>query len=345
MAHDLRRVVVLGTGGTIASVPAPGAAPGVHPRLNATTLASAIGGPPAGVAIEAEDVLRKASPSLTLADVIAIRDAAAAAVDAGADGIVVTHGTSSLEESAYATSLLWDRHAPLVLTGAMRNPTLAGADGPANVRAAIVAAASPAVSGVVVAFDGELWLPRHLRKTHTNSTAPFTSRQTGRIGWISEDRAAVELQPVGRQTIALGAGSPIPEVALITPGFGDEGLVPRLLEDAPIAGVVIEAMGPGHVPDTWVQPLEALAARVPVIVASRTGAGIVYRNSYGFPGSDIDLAGRGVIGSGVLDGRKARILLQLLLAAGAGDGWSEAFASLSQTQEAHYPPRAGKESS
>jgi L-asparaginase len=320
-----------------------GEGPGVHPRLTAAALTEAIGGVPSGTAITARDVFHKASPSLTLTDVLAVRDAAAAAIVSGMEGVVVTHGTSSLEECAYALSLLWGRTEPLVVTGAMRNPTLAGADGPANVRAAVVAAASPEVHGVIVAFDGELWLPRHLRKTHTNSTAPFESRQTGRIGWISEDRATVELRPVGTQAISLQAGAVIPEIALIAPSLSDTGLLPRLLVDAGVAGVVVEGMGPGHVPDTWLEPLGLLAARVPVVIASRTGAGVVYRNSYGFPGSDMDLAARGLISSGSLDGRKARVLLQLLLAAGAGDEWANAFVALSGTATAQYPPQAGKE--
>ncbi|WP_157814006.1 asparaginase domain-containing protein [Microbacterium sp. BR1] len=333
------RVTLLGTGGTIASTSLTDKAVGVTPRLDALSIARSIGAVLPGIVVTARDILLRPSPSLTLEDVVAMRDAARREIDAGSNGVVLTHGTSSLEESAFALSLLWDRDAPLVVTGAIRNPSLAGSDGPSNVRSAIVAAASPHVTGVVVAFDGELWLPRHLRKIHTNSASPFDSRQTGRIGWISEDTASIALRPAGVQRIALDKVGVVPQVALISAPMGDDGSIPRLLLDSPVHGVVVEGMGGGHVPATWLEPLSLLAARVPVVIASRVGAGVVFRSSYTFPGSDIDLAGRGLVGSGSLDGRKARILLQILLAAGAGDNWAAAFEALSGTSDAQFPPR------
>ncbi len=83
------------------------------------------------------------------------------------------------------------------------------------------------------------------------------------------------------------------------------------------AGLVIEAFGGGQVPSIMVDELSSLAAEMPVVVASRTGSGEALRRTYGFPGSEIDLLGRGLISAGLLDGPKARLFLALLLRAGA----------------------------
>lgn len=319
-----KRILVAGMGGTIASSSARGS-DGVAPRLGAEELVAATGPLPEGIAIETADFARLPSPSLGLGELVALRAELAARTAAGVDGVVVTHGTSTMEESAYAMSLLWGGAEPVVFTGAMRNPTLAGPDGPANLRAAVIAAAEPELRdlGALVVFDGELYSPRYFRKVHANSTAPFASRETGPLGWISEDRCRLAARPVGRLRIEVPEGAAIPAVALLEAVYGDDGRLLDAVGDR-YAGLVVAGMGPGHVPASWAEPLRALARRMPVLIASRTGAGEVYRSSYDFPGSDIALARDGVVAAGALDARKARIVLSLLLAAGhTGDAWRE----------------------
>ena len=93
--------------------------------------------------------------------------------------------------------------------------------------------------------------------------------------------------------------------------------------------MIVEATGGGHVPKAYVDPLTALAARIPVVLASRSGAGEILRSTYGFPGSETDLLKRGLIHGGILDGPKARLLLTLLLVAGAkNEVITEAFAAI-----------------
>ncbi|MGI8649834.1 MAG: asparaginase, partial [Rubrobacter sp.] len=103
----------------------------------------------------------------------------------------------------------------------------------------------------------------------------------------------------------------------LTMTLGDDGRLLEAVEDTGYRGLVIEAMGGGHVSSIMVEKLEELAQKMPVVLASRTGGGEVLRKTYGFPGSEIDLLDRGLISASALDGLKARLLLSLLLRSGA----------------------------
>jgi L-asparaginase len=109
----------------------------------------------------------------------------------------------------------------------------------------------------------------------------------------------------------------VPPVALLKTCLGDDGRLLQRIDSLGYAGVVVEALGGGHVPAHMVPALERLGRRIPVILASRTGGGEVLRETYGFPGSERDLLARGLICAGFLDGPKSRVLLSLLLAEGA----------------------------
>jgi L-asparaginase len=212
-----------------------------------------------------------------------------------------------------------DRDAPVVVTGAMRNPTLPGADGPANLLAAIQVGASDAARGLgtMVVLNDEIHAARFVRKTHTSNSATFRSDPVGPLGWVSEGIPRVVLHPVGRHKIALSEDAQDRPVALHTVTLGDDGRVLSTIEEQGYAGLVIEAMGGGHVPSVMVENLEDLAGKIPVILASRTGGGEVLRATYGFVGSEVDLLERGLIYAGPLDGLKARLFLALLLRSGA----------------------------
>src|SRR6185437_4013034 len=138
----------------------------------------------------------------------------------GSAGIVITQGTDTIEETAFALDLLWAGHAPIVITGAMRNPSLPGADGPANLLAAVQVAASPTARGLgaLVVFNDEIHAARFVSKTHTSKPSAFQSRHTGPIGWLSEGHPVVVSRPVGRFCLDVPSNSEVPPVALVRVG-------------------------------------------------------------------------------------------------------------------------------
>lgn len=308
------RVAVFTLGGTIASVRDRG--PGVSPQLSADELVSAVPQLAGAAVIEAVSFRQVASPELTLRDLTALAAAIERRLAGGCAGAVVTQGTDTIEETAFTLDLLLDADAPVVLTGAMRNPTLPGADGPANLLAAVRVAAAEDCRGLgcLVVLNDEIHPARFVRKTHTANPATFRSPLTGPVGWLAEGTPHVATRPVRRHHMPVSGDVDPPPVALLTIGLGDDGRLLRQVEALGYAGLVVEAMGGGHVPAHTVPTLAGLARRMPVVLASRTGAGEVLRETYGFPGSETDLLSRGVVAAGALDGLKARILLMLLLA-------------------------------
>jgi L-asparaginase len=332
------RVVVFGLGGTIAMTTTEGG--GLAPTLTAEQLTAAVPGlADAGIDIHALTFRTRPGASLTFPDLTDLAVAVAEQVDDGADGIVITQGTDTIEETSYLLDLLHHRPQPIVVTGAMRNPTTAGADGPANLLAAILTAASAQARdlGCLVVFADEIHAAARVRKTHSTSVATFVSPNGGPLGYVIEGAARIVNQPTSRLTLAQPTGARPARVSLISATLGEE---PVLLELAAsqLDGLVVAGFGVGHVPDTWVPALAKAAENIPVVLASRTGAGSVLTSTYGFPGSERDLIGRSLIPAGLLDPCKARLLLHLCLAAGADRHQiAAAFTAAGGTDPAAWP--------
>ena len=204
----------------------------------------------------------------------------------------------------------------------MRNPGQPGSDGPANLAGALLVAASPLARGLgpVVYFADQIHLPRFVRKIHASNVSAFHSPQVGPVGWVAEGRVRIPLLPRTRTHVVSGPVSPgpLPRIALIRVGLDSDAVLIVAAVNAGHTGMVIEAFGGGHVPAALMPALAVAAERMPVVFTSRTGAGEVYQNTYGFVGSERDLLEHGLIGAGFLDGPKARLLLTLLVAAGVG---------------------------
>lgn len=313
------RVCLFTLGGTIASVPREGGE-SVVPSLGAEDLVAAVPALAHAAELEATTFRQIPSGDLGQGDLLALDAAIRERFADGCAAAVVTQGTDAIEETAFTLDLLRDDDRPVVVTGAMRNPALPGADGPANLLAAVQVAAAPQSRdlGAVVVIADEIHSGRYVRKTHTASIATFRSETAGPLGWVAEGIPRIALRPADRRWIDASAlGEAVP-VALVEVSPGEDGRLLEAVAGLGYRGVVIEALGGGHVPARLADTLERLAETMPVVLASRTGSGEVLRRTYGFTGSEEDLLARGLIAAGALDGPKARALLALALSAGAG---------------------------
>lgn len=318
MTVSHRNVAVFSLGGTIAMTTDP-ATGGVVPALSAHELLAAV---PAlatsDITLRVRDFRRLPGASLTFEDLTALSTEIAGELDTGdLDGVVVTQGTDTIEETAFLLDLYHGHEEPIVVTGAMRNPTLPGADGPANLHAAVLAAADRGLrgAGCLVVLGDEVHSARTVRKSHTTSPAAFTSPARGPAARIAENRVRVAGGVPRRRPTA---EAPVREarVGLYTVTLGDDGALLDLW-DGNCDGLVVAAFGVGHVPERLVEGLTKLASRIPVVLTSRIGNGPVLSATYSFPGSEKDLLGRGLIGAGDLSPYQARLLLHALLAQGA----------------------------
>jgi L-asparaginase len=308
-------IVVMTLGGTIAMA----GEHGVIPRLDGEDLLSSVPGLGSVVPVRARSFRNMPGAHLGIDDVVELAAEIRRAFRDGARGVVVSQGTDTLEETAFALDVLLSEQRPVVVTGAMRHPAEAGADGPANLADAVAVASMSEVSGqlgVLVVLGGEIHSAQFVRKAHTVSPAAFVST-TGPLGWIAEGRPVVLTRPARQIQLPAPRGCRSASVALLTVAMGEDSSLVAAVKDLGFEGVVIEALGAGHVPADFVGPLEELAALMPVVLCSRTGRGPVLERTYGFPGSEQDLLARGLISGGHLDGPKARIALTLLLRGGA----------------------------
>ncbi|MFF4934543.1 asparaginase [Streptomyces griseofuscus] len=304
---------MLTLGGTIAMT-RTAAAPGVTPTLTGSDLVRAVPGLQGVAEVMVEDFRQMPGASLATSDIFALVERLGRAEQEGVDGVVVTQGTDTLEETSYLTDLYYQAAMPVVFTGAMRNAASAGADGPANLLAAVQTAVSAEArgAGVLVVLGEEIHAARHVRKMHTTSPGAFESPNTGPLGRVAEGSARFHRlpKPIGPLPLPTGA---LPQVEIVTASLGSSGMLLNGLQDE-VSGLVVAAFGVGHVPENWCSRLEALAAVMPVVLASRIGSGPVLTSTYGFAGSESDLLARGLIGAGNLDPYKARLLLAALLA-------------------------------
>jgi L-asparaginase len=300
-------------GGTIAMA---GQRDGVVQRLTGSDVMSAIPQrADLGFTVQTYDFRAMPSACLSFEDILELVAAADSALTDGTTGVVVVQGTDTIEETAYLIDLVWPHDAPVVVTGAMRNPTLAGPDGPANLLAALRVAGSECFAGLgcLVALNDQIHAARYVRKTHSSNPASFASPDSGPLGHLVEGTPVLLSRPPSRLTLPRPASAAGARVALVTVAFDDDGGLLPAVGDR-YAGLVVAGFGVGHVPTALAAPLGELAERIPVVLASRTGAGAVFAHTYGFTGSESDLRSRGLIGAGLLNPYKARVLLRLLLA-------------------------------
>lgn len=306
---------------------APG---GLTPTRSVNDLIASAGANDPGATLLPIDLMRKASASLTLDDVWLLAQTIDRLATEGVTGVVVTQGTDTLEEVAFAIDLLAAAPIPVVFTGAMRSASAAGYDGAQNLDDAIrVARHAGGRSEVFVVMNGVAHAPRFVTKTHTSSLAAFASPDHGPLMQVHEARVyeAVRLRTPRAPHIALAKPLTWPRVALLQLGLADDCALAPKLKELDYEGCVIAAMGGGHAPDFAVENIERAARAMPVVMCSRASAGRVFERTYGYPGGEIDLLQRGIIASG-LGAAKSRLLLTLCIAE-APDSAGRRFADLS----------------
>lgn len=307
------KMSVLALGGTIAMT--GNSAGGVVPTLSGASLVAAAPGLADIAQVDARSFRQLPGAHLTYGDLEALAAEIRVLAARGQRGFVVTQGTDTIEETAFILDRLLELESPVVVTGAMRNPTVAGADGPANLLAAVQVAISDAARsrGCLVVMNDEVHAARFVRKTDTSRPDAFSSPLCGRVGWLTEGRVRFGCDLPKMPAIPLAAHPKPVRVALAKVALGDDGEQIGLLSAAGFDGLVVEATGGGHVATSVAEALERAAGRMPVVLASRTGSGETLAQTYGFPGSEMDLLRRGLIRAGWLDGLKAKALLTLLL--------------------------------
>jgi L-asparaginase len=306
-------VTVLATGGTIATRTD---ARGVGTAQDAGADLVARLDLPGGVRVRVEDVLRVGSYRMTLQRVhtLAVR-VAEVLRDPVVDGIVVTHGTDTIEETAWFLDLVHSDARPVVVTGAQRPAEAPDGDGPRNLGEAVTVAADDAARdlGVLVAFGGRVLPARGVRKGHTLGPDPFAAPDTGVVGWVHGDRVGIGSRPVRGPALDLAAFDPAGlrvDVAACHPDA--DGVALRAFAAAGARGVVLEATGAGNANPAVVAAVEELVgAGIVVVTSTRVPAGRVAA-LYG-DGGGADLLVAGAVPSGLLRPSQARVLLAALL--------------------------------
>jgi L-asparaginase len=171
--------------------------------------------------------------------------------------------------------------------------------------------------GCIVVMNDQIHTAREVQKRHSSNPAAFMSPNSGPIGYVSEGNVRLVAVPISARLLLPCALSTDANVALVEIGFDDDGNLLSHCANGRYGGIVVAALGAGHLPQAAAARAIEAAARVPVVLASRTGAGEVFQATYNFEGSERHLLASGLISSGSLTPRKARVLLTMLLRAGA----------------------------
>lgn len=234
--------------------------------------------------------------------------------DGGYDGAVVTHGTDTLEETAYFLDLTIEDERPVVVTGSQRAPEQQGTDAYTNIRHAVYTACSPDIkgAGTVVVFNERIFNARYVKKVHASNLQGFDVFGFGYLGIIDNDKVYVYQKPLKRDVHQLQR--PLPAVDIVKCYLDGDGKFIRAAVREGVEGIVLEGVGRGQVPPNMMADIEqALNQGVYIVITTSAEEGEVY-TTYDYAGSSYDLAKKGVILGKDYDSKKARMKLAVLLA-------------------------------
>lgn len=312
----LPTVVVLSTGGTIASTRAQ-REEGYAASLSGEQLVAAVPGLDRVALVEVQNVANVGSTNMTPALWVEVsRRAAEALARPEVAGVVVTHGTDTMEETAYFLDLTVSGEKPVVLVGAMRAASEPDADGPRNLLDAARVAVSEEAEGkgALVVLNGEIHAAREVTKTHALAVEAFDTPEFGALGVVNVDAVRFYRAPLRRQTVELPPDVVLPTVDIIPNYAGSDGrLIRGLLKEGPVDGLVVEAAGAGNIATRLFHAVrEAREAGVAVVITSRTHGGRVLP-LYAGGGGGTTLHELGCVFADNLSAQKARVLLMAAL--------------------------------
>lgn len=230
------------------------------------------------------------------------------------DGAVITHGTDTLEETAYFLDLTVQASFPIVVTGAMRSSNEIGSDGLYNLISSIRVASSDEAKGqgVLVVLNDEIHTALNVTKTHTSNLSTFQSPQYGPIGIVTKRGVHFHHTPTKHENYSIDNAER--KVVLIKAHAGMDSSLLQAILGLEVDGVVIEALGQGNLPPAALDGVtDFIKNNIPVVIVSRSFNGIV-QDIYGYEGGGKHLKELGVIFSNGLNGQKARIKLLVALA-------------------------------
>ena len=266
--------------------------------------------------LNVEDLYHLASPQITEREMLGIKNRIEEAVEEGYDGVVVTHGTDTLEETAYYLELTLDVNLPIVITGAMRSSNEIGADGLANLRSSLVVATDDesADKGVLVVMNDEVHTATYVTKTHTTNVATFQTPTFGPIGLVSKNNVIYFQKLIKKEHYNVSTTEK--RVYLLKAYAGMDGELINAVCNLGADGLVIEALGAGNLPPKTVPAIRnCIENNIPVVFVSRAFNGVT-QDVYDYEGGGKRFQQDGVIFTTGLSGQKARVKLMILLEAG-----------------------------
>jgi L-asparaginase len=312
----MRKVVLLTTGGTIASKPNKDSGKLVAGEITGEELA-AMCNLPEDIEVIVESVFQKASMHITFEDLVYLKGRIDEYFkDETISGAVVTHGTDTLEETAYFLDLTVDDDRPVIVTGSQRSPEDLGSDVFINLRHAIYSACCQDLrgTGTVVVFNERIFGARYVKKEHASNIQGFNAFGFGYLGIIDNDEVYIYQKPIKREVFQLKTS--IPKIEIIKCYLGGDGTFIKAARENGAKGIVLEGVGRGQVAPLMMDEIEkAIEAGIMIVITTSAEEGAVY-TTYDYKGSAYDLSKKGVLLGSDNDSKKARIKLGVALASG-----------------------------
>ncbi len=312
----MKKVIVITTGGTIA-MRYDEATKGLVPAVNGAELMQAVPQLKEVAKVEVIEFSNIPSPHMTPSVMLELAQKIdELAKDNSISGFAITHGTDTVEETAYLLDLVVKTNKPIAMTAAMRGASDLSAEGPANILAAVKVAASDNAhsKGVMVVLNDTIHAAREVTKTHTANVATFQSPYWGAIGYVDSDRAIFRRESIQRQKIE---NAKLEEKVFLLKAFtGMNSDIFDFLIEKEMKGIVIEGFGRGNLPPMIINGIQkALDKGIVIVLSTRVITGRVL-DTYAYEAAVKPVKAMGVITAGELSGHKARLKLMLLLGSG-----------------------------